>query len=260
MRVDLEKRDEWAVRYQELGWNPVLLCDPGHKNVSTMHKSYCAKPGKVPLGKWQHLQSKGYDKSEWFYQLLGNPLANVGILLGKVSNLVAIDLDSKEAICWYNSLGVKARNRTPSFVTSRGMRLLYRHNNAYPDLPPSQILAKDAELLANGRQTVMPPSIHASGSIYDWRSFTDEPPLLPDLFYEKVFAKPVLETQKIEGKITSHRNNKLFKMACALRRQGAGLSEIEDCLKILNRLCEPALESFVLQTIAKSVMKYAPSC
>ena len=53
------------------------------------------------------------------------------------------------------------------------------------------------------------------------------------------------------------RNTALFKMACALRRGGAGVEVIHGCLEVLNRMCLMPLDELELEAIAKSAAKYA---
>jgi Primase C terminal 1 (PriCT-1) len=65
----------------------------------------------------------------------------------------------------------------------------------------------------------------------------------------------------VEGGIIpeGERNNRLFKIACAMRRFGVTAEEILGALRLVNRRCVPALDPGELRTIARSAARYAPS-
>jgi hypothetical protein len=123
---------------------------------------------------------------------LGYPDAGVCAPLGQASNLIALDLD-------YGSPEVNAAIEAvmpPSPVKktgAKGYTAFYRFN---PKLTSRQWRVEGKpvlELLATGRQTVLPPTVHPDGMRYRWLTpdtLEDFPvvdlPALPDDFIERV--------------------------------------------------------------------------
>ena len=80
---------EEAMRYLDLGWSIIPL-EPGRKQ---------------PLVSWKEFQHKGADRDQivkWWKEW---PNANIGVVTGKISNLVVFDLDSEEARLHFQELG-----------------------------------------------------------------------------------------------------------------------------------------------------------
>jgi len=121
------------------------------------------------------------------------PGAQIGVVLGKVSNLVGLDKDydlSKDgedalsAIIPYTPIAKKGQ---------KGWTKFYRYNGEKScsfDVNGARVL----DLLSDGRQTVVPPSIHPSGCSYVWITeesldtilSTNELSQLPDDFKDQV--------------------------------------------------------------------------
>lgn len=160
-----------ALEYLERGWSALALCPPDHQGVSGQHEKACRRPGKVPLGPWKDYTERLPRPAE--LRLLWNrcPTANVGVALGPVSGLVALDIDGSAGEKLLRTLLQTYGEPLPAtleFVTGGGRRLLFSHPADI--VLNDEIAAADGEvrLLAKGRQTVMPPSIHQSGRTYEW--------------------------------------------------------------------------------------------
>ncbi len=116
------------------------------------------------LYEWKEYQERLPSMEEvtrWFTQ---NPSANIGIITGKVSNLVVFDLDSEEAEKYAKNLGgfpVTARVKT-----SKGWHVYMRH----PRVETSNKinLKLKIDIKADRGYVVAPPSIHGSGNQYCW--------------------------------------------------------------------------------------------
>jgi len=171
------KNLEAAWAYLDLGWSPIALCSPNHEGCSDRHKNQCSKPGKAPYWSWKQYQktpATAQQLESWWAQLPG---ANVGVAMGPVSKLVAIDIDQPEAgnkLLAQLSRGVLPA--TAAFTTPRGgYRLLYHvPGEEYPD---TQSFRDDQgrevlRILSRGSQTVMPPSMNADGT-YTWKPDAD---------------------------------------------------------------------------------------
>jgi len=119
---------------------------------------------KKPFVRWQEYQDRIASEDEinsWWDRY---PEANVAIVTGKISNLIAIDVDSEEGLLWLKKnysedTGVYGR-------TARGYHALYRH----PGMPVqnSQRLYPGIDVRGDGGYIVAYPSIHISGHQYKW--------------------------------------------------------------------------------------------
>lgn len=117
------------------------------------------------------------------------PEANVAIVTGARSGVVAIDLDGDEVggdaygalICEQGSPGPDWCTDGASMRTGRdegGWRLLFRIPEGVTIR--KGLLAPGVEFMGNGGSATMPPSLHASGRRYVWRD--EVPPRgLPEL-------------------------------------------------------------------------------
>lgn len=174
--------------YIKLDWPVIPLCSCSHKHDNPKHAGTCTTPGKAPLLKgWQ---KRGVPTDIEIAQWKRNwPWANIGLLMGEPSGLVGVDIDGDAG---ERLLAEWSRGDLPeTWEFRRGeksRRLLYK-------IPPGLKLKKFSQadrkkeheelaLLGTGQQTVIPPSIHASGDVYTWAAGKDpwtfgEPALAP---------------------------------------------------------------------------------
>ena len=121
------------------------------------------------------------------------PESGIGVVLGRVSNLIGVDKDydlSKDgedalsAIIPYTPIAKKGQ---------KGWTKFYQYNGEKScsfDVNGARVL----DILSDGRQTVIPPTVHPSGCSYIWITedtldsilSTNELPKLPDDFLEQV--------------------------------------------------------------------------
>jgi hypothetical protein len=150
-----------ALDYLDRRWSVLPLLPPNAKD---------ARAGKRPLCEWKRYQAqlpREEEIKDWWKRW---PDANVGVVLGHVSALVGIDIDGPEGEAKLQELSQGDLPPTLEFTTGKGRRLLYR---LPPELPARirPFKANDREavrILAEGAQTVMPPSKHPSGREYAW--------------------------------------------------------------------------------------------
>lgn len=249
--------------YLARGWNPVALCPPSHCGVPSRHRASCRKPGKAPLYAWSHLHDEVQTLSRLRWEFQRHPNANLGVVLGPVSNLVGVDCDDEASFAAVEAmLGGDIPPGVFSFRTGRGVRLLF----GYPEDAPARsgLLPGGAELLSGGRQTVVPPSRHLSGVQYAWLKYApavSPPRPLPRVLADAVSGGASEKFPRVaEGEaITDGRKRRLFSLACSLRRYGATPAEVRRCLDVFNGRCSPPLEESRLDDIAASACRYAPS-
>ena len=150
-------------RYIDLGFVIHPCCPPDH---------YCQSPGKIPfdpyhgkhMSEWQtHGQ---FSIEQWQEWLDLESSINIGFLCGEPSELLCLDIDNNEGMQILGQLDIPWRD-TWQYRTGRGLRVLFRHTG---NGPTGLITRGDhsIEVLGNGRQSVLPPSVHPNGSEYRW--------------------------------------------------------------------------------------------
>lgn len=150
-------------RYVDLGFVVHPLCPPSH---------VCQSPGKIPFDPvegrhmtgWQHHGQFSLD--QWQEWIDYDSEINVGFLTGSPSSLVCLDIDDNEGMVLLEQLDPEWK-QTWAYRTGRGLRVLYRKEGS----SPSGIITRGSrsiEVLGDGRQSVLPPSVHPNGKQYHW--------------------------------------------------------------------------------------------
>lgn len=268
-----------ALDYLERGWSALALCPPDHVGVGKHHAQTCGSPGKVPLGPWAVYQKRLPKPDEIEAQWNQQPNANLGVVLGAVSGMVGIDVDGKKGEELLHQIAAGNLPDTLEFTTpGGGRRLLYAVPKGHP-LPITKIAGEkhqELRLLANGSQTVAPPSRHKSGGVYEWadgkspaeRKIAAAPPWL----LKRLALKAAQAAHGINGVTGTNgvhvtpsntipegqRDVTLTSMAGAMRRRGVSEDGIYAALSVENKRCVPPLPDAQVRKIAKSVGKYQP--
>lgn len=158
-------------QYLDMGLPIIPLCSYNHAGYSERHIARCSKPGKVPLIKnWQtHEHTTIAQVQTWLREFKE---INIGLPLGHISGYVGIDVDGVLGEDMLDELSGGDLPATWEYATGEGRRLLY-------EIPVGMITKKfvnindseehtECSILAFGQQTVLPPSIHHTGSVYEW--------------------------------------------------------------------------------------------
>lgn len=162
-----------AMGYLALGWSPLCLCPPDHVGVRE-HAKTCKSPGKRPMHDWKYLQTGRPSEEEvrgWWRRW---PTANVGVALGRGSRLVRVDLEGPQARDRLRELAGGDLPRTLRFTSGRedgsGEGVLFAVPSGLEVRTTVEgcNLGGELRLQAEGAQTVLPPSRHASGRRYEW--------------------------------------------------------------------------------------------
>ncbi len=230
------------------------------------------KPDKKPYIPWTPYQSQKAEPTtieQWWKEW---PEANIGIVTGKISGIVVVDVDNeagREALDKYipDSLLV------PSSNTPRGGVHLYFKHPGSPVGNATGILP-GVDVRGNGGYVIAPPGKGANGKAYSWidgLSIFDIPPAeMPDEFLSKlsIHFKQIkqvglflsnsladLSNWFTEG----HRDNTLFHIAIALLKGSMPESEVEVVLRQLALSCTPPYNPPQLKEIKikiKSAIKH----
>ncbi len=121
---------------------------------------YC----KRPLVSWSEYQKRLPTEEEVNHWFATNPDANIGIVTGKISNLVVFDLDSPDAQEYAEEEG--GFPETPKVRTGKGSHIYAK----YPGFEVKNNVNKNLaiDIRGDGGYVVAPPSVHGSGRRYIW--------------------------------------------------------------------------------------------
>lgn len=162
---------EAALDYCKRGWSVIPIRFEG-----------TVEDKKKPLLlSWESYQKKAASVEQverWWQQW---PKANVGLVMGAASGLVAIDLDGPHAMDLLRQAHITLPD-TASVQTSRGYHLVYKHPG-YAVSNKVKILSggeSGVDVRGDGGYIVAPPSIHGSGAVYRWVVPVESMGPLPD--------------------------------------------------------------------------------
>jgi hypothetical protein len=100
----------------------------------------------------------------------------VGVVCGRISNIIVIDTDSEEAEEYVQSLNLPV---TPTVRTAKGRHRYVLHPGF--DVPNGVKIVEGlgVDVRGDGGFVVAPPSIHATGRQYEWEISPDDAPFAP---------------------------------------------------------------------------------
>ena len=138
---------------------------PEPRSWDEIHQEMFYKECKSPLVSWKEYQKRLPSEEEinnWFNL---NPDANIGIVTGRVSNLVVFDFDSASALEYAQETGGLPES-TVVVKTGKGFHFYMRH----PDFDVASHVNTDLglDIRAEGGYVVAHPSVHGSGKKYEW--------------------------------------------------------------------------------------------
>ncbi len=260
-----------ALEYAARGWLVVPLHNPKQGKCSC-RKQGCNSPGKHPRTEHGLKDgSKDAARIESWWQRW--PDANLGILTGKASGLVVLDVDGEDGKASLQAL--TAANgplpKTLRVMTGRAGKDGKRKGCHYYFRAPvgaairnsAGILGKGLDVRGEGGYVVAPPSLHPSGLLYEW--LAPEQPLadLPAWLHTKLAeANPAPQASQAQGEVIVEggRNAALASLAGTMRRRGMSAEAIEAALMRENAArCNPPLPDGEVREIARSVARYAPA-
>lgn len=167
---------EQALKYASVGWHVVPDYTVNAGGTCTCSDPECRAPGKHPMidrespdADFRRTGSKSQNKIiEWWNRW---PTANVAIVCGAESNLVAIDVDDRngglETLADLERKHGTLRDTVQSNTGGGGLHLLFAHPQGEP--VRNRIgLFPGVDVKADGGRIVAPPSKHASGGTYQW--------------------------------------------------------------------------------------------
>lgn len=242
--------------------------------LAYLRRGWCVIPlrpsEKRPLIFWEQYQSEQPSEGDlrsWFTRW---PDANIGIVTGRVSGLVVLDVDpghgGEESVAKLE----KSNTALPPTIRSRtgggGCHVYFRHPGA--DETRNKVgFAPGLDLRGDGGYVAAPPSLHPSGNRYVWekgcspeeRALAEAPRWLLDLVKEPGPRRghPVSSWRQLikEGVDEGQRNNTIASLTGHLLWHGLDPDVIIDLLLCWNEIrCRPPLpEEEVVRTV-ESIM------
>lgn len=237
----------------------------------TCGKLGCTSPGKHPTTP-QGLKNATLRKdwiSAWWKKW---PWANVGIVTGRLSGVVVVDIDPRhggnDAL---DDLFVKhgAFPETVEVMTGGGGRHFYFKSPAHDVKNSAGLIGAGIDVRGENGYVLAPPSEHISGNRYEWEAssepsmvgLADMPSWLSDYLNKPAPAKDVHVHHGEPGQSSviaeGGRDNFMTACAGAMRRWGMTHQAIVAALRADNEIrYSPPMEEHEIQRIAKSVMRY----
>ncbi|MGO0122199.1 bifunctional DNA primase/polymerase [Desulfothermobacter acidiphilus] len=266
---------EFALRYLGLGWSviPLHTPDPATGACSCRLGRECGKnAGKhTRLSSWKEFQERlptGEEVREWWERW---PDANVGLVTGRLSGVVVLDLDGPAAVEAVREKG--GFPETAVVKTSRGWHYYFRYPDGVERVPSRAGVLPGVDVRADGGVAVLPPSLHVSGVRYSWakgRSPWDVPLaelpgwLLELLLREAEAGKGEEKEHKLDvsrvlaGVPEGQRDTTIFRYACRLRARGLDWKEAKALVLAAAAACRPPFPEKEALKCLKSAWKYPP--
>ena len=283
-----------AMSYVSMGWQVVpchgVLPD-GRCTCGSAHAGSAKRTiGKHPLlSEWQ---KKPVDTEEDCYEIVDRlPMGNIGVLLGPGSGVIDIEYDDELGKATAERLGLSGL-ATPTYrsgESGRSIHRLFAWTDRLPKSASRKIEGLEVRIGGDGRgsQSILPPSRHWAGGRYEWLHGLSPSEVSPlpvpesvmmllaggsreDIFGhgeslarrdDEIHGRSIIERTSIgEGE----RNDALFRGACRLARQWAGLDRAEiqadfvEWLRAMNAWkMSPPLEIEEVDRIAAGAIHYA---
>ena len=222
--------------------------------------------GKVPLIQWKEYQGRIASEEEiksWWEKW---PEADIGLVTGRISNLLVLDIDGEEGQRSCEGLYIPD---TVSTRTKRGFQHYFRYPQGFEGKSTIAGLLHGVDTRGNGGYVKGVPSTYSDGSgRYTWindlsASLAEAPQWLIDKLIEVNKPRQIDREsgeswlkEKLNAAVPGNRNATFTSIAGSLRSRGYVGSDIFDLLKPhCNLVGFPEEE---LKTICNSVAQYAP--
>ena len=252
-----------ALAYGRRGWRVLPVHTIRRDRRCTCGRAACDSPGKHPkLTNWPTLATTDADviRRWWQWWLT----ANVGIATG--TGLLGLDVDGDvgaESLATLEHRHGLLQDTPRSLTGGGGLHYLFTVETVVAN---KVRIAPGLDIRGDGGLIVAPPSLHVRGQRYGWdlAAHPDETPVAPAP--RSLLALIATSSCRRAGppgeelRIGLHtRNHRLFRLACAWRRQGIGQAALRQMLVAVNRhhVDPPLDDPSELDRIAASAARYA---
>ena len=226
--------------YVDRGWS-VLPVRPEEK-----------RPFMTNWLQYTHSRASKETITSWFTNLSG---AGVGIVTGKVSNVIVLDVEST---CPYPIEDILKKYPTQliSRSGSGGYHLFYQFPTNVPKVANRVRIFDGADLRADGGFIVLPPTIHSSGRRYEWVSEGVPgrfPVALLDLRSQPKVQSDGWITEALRGVSEGGRNDACARLAGYFFKKGMTYDIVESLLLDWNERNDPPMPTKEVRTTIKSI-------
>lgn len=240
-----------ALAYHEQGYSVIPL-QPGDKKPLTRWEEFSRRRASIE------------EIREWWRK---TPNANVGLIMGQISNTIAVDIDTDRG-----GNAERVYEIAPTNLISRtgggGYHLIYNYNN---EIDRNKVGKNGVDIRSNGGYIVAPPSIHNNGKQYEWfkhgKAGTVTRQLiaylkLPQLAPETEGENPKWLTNALLGVSDGSRNDTCAKLVGYYA--GKGIPKDVTLMMLLNwdNLNQPPLGAdriqLTVESVYKTSYKYSP--
>jgi hypothetical protein len=240
-----------ARAYLDAGLKLVITHGIGPSGRCTCENPDCRNPGKHPLTRFfpHGANSATSEMSLVRRAFRAEPDANIGVTL---EGLTVVDIDGPEGRDAIDPLDLPP---TIQVKTKRG-----RHLYFVDVLGETGFKAHQIDVITGPSRYVMaPPSIHETGITYRWVKLDQRrAAVVPQSLLSLRSAGHQLPKANSGIIRVGHRNDALFRTACALRRRQLDDPTIFEMIRIMNdRACNEPLSEAELRQIIGSSARYA---
>lgn len=234
MTIDL------ALDYVNNGWS-VLPVKPEEK-----------RPYMTNWLQYNRMRATKEMVENWFRNLSG---AGVGIVTGKISNLVVLDVENYCKIP-IEELLKKYPTQLYSRTGSGGYHLFYQYPTNVSKVSNRVGIFEGADLRADGGFIVLPPTRHPSGGVYEWieKGIPGAFPVaLLDLRSQPMVQNEGWITESLRGVSEGGRNDTCARLAGYFFKKGMTYDVVEALLLDWNERNDPPLPVNEVRTTLKSI-------
>jgi hypothetical protein len=250
-----------ALKYAERGFSVFPMYEPTADltGCSCHKKQNCPHPGKHPRPQ-NGFKSATTDEAKITAWWTKNPNANIGIVTGRISNLVVIDVDDRNGGAeTLEGLETTHKMLPPTLTAATGNGLHYYFRAPQTELRSSSgTLGDGIDLRADGGCVVAPPSLHSNGKLYEFVDPSQPIAELPTWMVRLASSKRDDPAPEDESTIhAGSRNDHLVRIGGRLRYEGQSGEQILAKLLVANTArCYPPLAENEVASIADSMAKY----
>ena len=231
---------EQAAEYVDSGWS-VLPVRPDEK-----------RPFMTNWLQYTKIRAPKPMVEAWFNNLTG---AGVGVVTGKISNMVVLDVEKDCPVPIEELL-----KRYPTQMIARsgggGYHLFYQYPINQPRVSNRVRIFEGADLRADGGFIVLPPTMHPSGNRYEWIKrgpLGAFPVALLDLQAQPKVSGDGWITEALRGVSEGGRNDTCARLAGYFFKKGMNADIVEALLLDWNERNEPPMPVNEVRTTIKSI-------
>ena len=229
-----------ATEYVDNGWN-ILPVKPEDK-----------RPYMTNWLQYTRTHASKQTVMNWFSHLAG---AGIGVVTGKVSNMVVLDIESD---CPYPIEDILKRYPTQMYsrTGSGGYHLFYQYPTNVPRVANRVGIFERADLRADGGFIVLPPTIHPSGGRYEWIKrgpLGTFPMALLDMQSQPKVQNDGWITEVLRGVSEGGRNDACARLAGYFFKKGINSDIVESLLLEWNERNDPPMPVHEVRTTIKSI-------